>query len=88
MRISLNTSKLYDNIWASFIFFTRLPFWRLHEPPKESYRYCGFEHWPLTGWLTGGIMAAVIYFWRNDSAAYNSRTYGYRGKTSDNGSLT
>lgn len=61
MRISLNTSKWYDNIWASFIFFTRLPFWRLHEPPKESYRTV-VEHWPLTGWLTGGIMAAVIYF--------------------------
>ena len=45
---------------ASFIFFTRLPFWRLHEPPKESYRTV-VEHWPLTGWLTGGIMAAVIY---------------------------
>lgn len=61
MRISLNTSKWYDNIWASFIFFTRLPFWRLHEPPKESYRTV-VEHWPLTGWFTGGIMAAVIYF--------------------------
>lgn len=35
-------------------------FWRLHEPPKESYRTV-VEHWPLTGWLTGGIMAAVIY---------------------------
>ena len=49
---------------ASFIFFTRLPFWRLHEPPKESYRTV-VEHWPLTGWLTGGIMAAVIYFARH-----------------------
>lgn len=36
-------------------------FWRLHEPPKERYRTV-VEHWPLTGWLTGGIMAAVIYF--------------------------
>ena len=51
----------YDRIWASFIFFTRLPFWRLHEPPKECYKTV-VEHWPLTGWLTGGAMAATLYF--------------------------
>ena len=49
-----------NRIWASFIFFTRLPLWRLHEPPKESYRTV-VEHWPLTGWLTGGLMAATLY---------------------------
>lgn len=63
MRISLNTSdrKWYDNLWAALIFFTRLPFWRLHEPPKECYRSV-VEYWPLIGWLTGGIMASVIFF--------------------------
>ncbi|MDO4160833.1 MAG: adenosylcobinamide-GDP ribazoletransferase [Prevotellaceae bacterium] len=61
MRISINTSKWYDNIWAAFIFFTRLPFWRIYQPPRECYRTV-VEHWPLTGWLTGGIMAAVLYF--------------------------
>lgn len=61
MRISLNTSKWYDNIWASFIFFTRLPLWRIYSPPRESYRTV-VEHWPLVGWLTGGVMAATIYF--------------------------
>ena len=60
MLTSLNTSKKwYDNIWAAFIFFTRLPFWRLHEPPRECYKTV-VEHWPLTGWLTGGAMAAII----------------------------
>ena len=49
-----------NNILASFIFFTRLPFWRLHQPPKEAY-VTVVEHWPLTGWLTGGIMAATLF---------------------------
>lgn len=61
MRISLNTSKWYDRVWAAFIFFTRLPFWRIHEPPRDCYRSV-VEFWPLVGWLTGGLMAAVIYF--------------------------
>ncbi len=61
MRISLNTSKWYDNVWAAFIFFTRLPFWRIYQPPKNSYETV-VEHWPLAGWLTGGAMAAAIYF--------------------------
>lgn len=61
MRISLNTSNRRDNIWAAFIFFTRLPLWRLYSPPPSSFRAV-IEHWPLTGWLTGVAMAAVIYF--------------------------
>lgn len=50
----------YDRVWAAFIFFTRLPFWRLHEPPKECYNSV-VEWWPLTGWLTGGLMAATLW---------------------------
>ena len=61
MQISLDTSKWYDRIWAAFIFFTRLPFWRLHQPAKEAYKTV-VEHWPLVGWLTGGAMAAILYF--------------------------
>ena len=61
MQTSIDQTKWYDRIWAAFIFFTRLPFWRLHQPPKECYQTV-VEHWPLTGWLTGGVMAATIYF--------------------------
>lgn len=61
MRIPLNPSKWYDDAWAAFIFFTRLPLWRLRQPPRESYRAV-VEHWPLTGWLTGAVMAATLYF--------------------------
>ena len=61
MQISLNTSKWYDNLWAALIFFTRLPLWRIHQPPRQCYRAV-VEYWPLVGWLPGGITAAVIFF--------------------------
>lgn len=61
MQQSIDSSTWYDRIWAAFIFFTRLPFWRLHQPHKDTYKTV-VEHWPLTGWLTGSSMAAVLYF--------------------------
>lgn len=61
MEIKIDQTKWYDNLWAAFIFFTRLPFWRLRQPPKSSYAAV-VEWWPLTGWLTGGTMAATLYF--------------------------
>ena len=60
METNIDQTKWYDRILASFIFFTRLPFWRLHQPPKECYKTV-VEHWPLTGWLTGGLMAATLW---------------------------
>ena len=54
-------TRWYDNIWAALIFFTRLPFWRVYQPPQSSYKAV-VEFWPLTGWLTGGAMAATLYF--------------------------
>ena len=60
MEVNIDQTHWYDRIWAAFIFFTRLPFWRLHQPPKECYNTV-VEHWPLTGWLTGGIMAATLW---------------------------
>ena len=61
MHTSLDTSKWYDRIWAAYIFFTRLPFWRMYQPPKDAYKTV-VEHWPLVGWLTGSVMAATLYF--------------------------
>jgi adenosylcobinamide-GDP ribazoletransferase len=61
MQTSLNISKWYDRPWAAFIFFTRIPLWRLYEPPRQSYNSV-VEWWPLTGWLTSGVMAAILYF--------------------------
>ena len=61
MQTSLNTSKWYQNAWAALIFFTRLPFWRIYQPPAQSYKAV-VEFWPLVGWLTGSVMAAILYF--------------------------
>ena len=53
--------KWFDRPWAALMFFTRLPLWRLHQPPRQCYDSV-VEWWPLAGWLTGGVMAAVLYF--------------------------
>ena len=42
------------------MFFTRLPLWRIYQPSVEAYRRV-VEWWPLVGWLTGGVMVAVLY---------------------------
>ena len=52
---------IIDRIWAAFIFFTRLPFWRLRQPPRECYTSV-VEWWPLVGWLTAAVMAGTLYF--------------------------
>ncbi len=56
-----NRSGLGGKIWAAFIFLTRIPMWRLHQPPKEAYTHI-VKFWPLTGWLTAGISAVMLYF--------------------------
>ena len=61
MEEKAEKTRWYDNIWAALIFFTRLPFWRVYQPPQASYKTV-VEYWPLTGWLTGGAMAATLYF--------------------------
>lgn len=50
------------HIAAALVFFTRLPLWRLkmfNVPPpyfKEVINY-----WAVAGWLTGGVMAGVLW---------------------------
>ena len=54
------TGKWYDRLWAALVFFTRLPFWRMYQPPKGAYTAV-VEFWPLAGWITAGVMAGVLY---------------------------
>ena len=61
MENDKHSTGWYQNLWAALIFFTRLPFWRIYQPPQESYKAV-VEFWPLCGWLIGGIMAAMLYF--------------------------
>lgn len=58
--IDSKQSPWYDRIWAALIFFTRIPFWRIYQPGRETYRSV-VEFWPLAGWLTGGLTAATLY---------------------------
>lgn len=50
-----------DRVLATLTSFTRLPWWRL----KKHINSDAYAHvvplWPLAGWVTGGVMAAV--FW-------------------------
>jgi len=48
-----------DSFFASLMFFTRLPWWRLRSVPKEAFEHV-VDWWPLIGWLTGGVMSAVF----------------------------
>jgi len=61
METIIQQPRWYDRLAAAYIFFTRLPFWRIYQPPQASYQSV-VEYWPLTGWLTAGIMAAVLFF--------------------------
>ena len=57
MQTLLNT---FNRAWAAFIFFTRLPLWRIHQPPAEAYQSV-VEGWPLVGWLTASATAATLF---------------------------
>lgn len=48
------------NILAAFIFFTRLPFWKVKEVPAGCFKHI-VPYWPLVGWLTGGVLAGVLW---------------------------
>ena len=48
------------NLLAAFIFFTRLPFWRIKEVPAECFKHV-VPYWPWVGWLTGGLMSLVLW---------------------------
>ena len=45
---------------AAFIFFTRLPFWRIATVPAECFKHV-VPYWPVAGWLTGGLLAGTLW---------------------------
>ena len=47
-------------VLAAFIFFTRLPFWKIAEVPADAFRHVVCR-WPLVGWLTAGLSVLVLY---------------------------
>lgn len=56
----LKLRNTFKQLLAAFIFFTRLPFWRLASV-EASYFERVVPFWPVVGWLTGGIMALVAW---------------------------
>lgn len=52
--------NIFKRVLAAFVFFTRLPFWRIADVEKKYYERV-VPLWPMVGWLTGGTMALV--FW-------------------------
>ena len=48
------------NLLAAFIFFTRLPFWRIAAVPAECFKHV-VPYWPVVGWLTGGVLAGTLW---------------------------
>ena len=50
------------SIAAAFVFFTRLPFWRLKAFQVTSKYYSNvINYWAVVGWLTGGTMAGILF---------------------------
>ena len=49
-----------NRLLATFIFFSRLPFWRIKEVEAEHFKHV-VPYWPLAGWLTGGIMVGILW---------------------------
>lgn len=49
-----------NRIAAALTLFTRLPLWRWVDIPASAYS-SAVVFWPLTGWLTGGTTAIVLY---------------------------
>ena len=56
----IDREAFMKQILAAFIFFTRLPFWRIATVPNRYYARV-VAYWPLTGWLTAAVMAGTMY---------------------------
>lgn len=59
MRLSQNISDM-KQILAAFIFFTRLPFWKITNVPSRYFKHV-VNYWPMVGYLTGGLMALTLF---------------------------
>jgi len=49
---------LQVQLFAAITFFTRIPVWQIVDIPVKNYSKI-ICFWPLTGWITGGLTAAV-----------------------------
>ncbi len=67
---------MINDIFAALMFFTRLPWWRIHSVPADSFkRIVGY--WPLVGWLTGGVTVTVFWLATELVSAADAPVSGY-----------
>lgn len=52
--------NIFKRTLAALMFFTRLPLWRLATVERSFFERV-VPLWPLAGWLTGGVMALVLW---------------------------
>ncbi|MBO4906094.1 MAG: adenosylcobinamide-GDP ribazoletransferase [Bacteroidaceae bacterium] len=52
--------NIFKRVIATLVFFTRLPLWRITNVEREYYERV-VPLWPLAGWVTGGIMAVMVW---------------------------
>ena len=66
-----------NQILAAFIFFTRLPFWKIKSVPDECFKHV-VSYWSFSGWLTGGIRRTcrlLRWLWRRKRQGEHSQDY-------------
>lgn len=53
---------MIKDLAAALQFFTRLPFYKIKafQVPAQHYKQA-INYWPIIGWLTGGVMAIILY---------------------------
>lgn len=53
---------MLKELGAAFLFFTRLPLWRLKmfNIPAEYFKQV-INYWPVAGWLTSSVMAGMLW---------------------------
>lgn len=61
MIVPIDTTKWYERLAAAFVLYTLSPISIYYKPEFKILRKA-IEFWPLTGWGTGGVAAAIIFF--------------------------
>ena len=49
-----------NNLLGKWYISFNYPFWKIKEVPAECFKHV-VPYWPLTGWLTGGLMAGALW---------------------------
>ena len=73
-------------IAAALTFFTRIPIWKWTEIPQKYYSSV-VVYWPLTGWVTGGLTAILLWLAARVFPMLPAIVIALTGRTLLNGAL-